>query len=449
MPDPAADRLRSWERVGLALLTVLVVGLGALTVVRSAFQSNPKTDFQVYARAAWAVLAGEDVYDVMDDNGWHYAYPPPFAVFLAPLASPYKFLPQDGYVPFAVSAGIWYAISVAAAFYAVHAMAGAVLPGVRRGTRGWWWARMVPLYVCAGGIGHTLGRGQVNTVVVALAAAGFAAAVRNRRFAGGAWLASAAVLKIIPTLLVLYPLARRDGRALAGAAAAVVALIGVVPAAVWGVDGAVAVNAKMVRVVLGPVFDKDGDQTRAKELHAVTATDNQSVQAAVQAWLHPDRATRPDHADPAAKAAHLAVAGAMLLVTVWVGFRRLTPAPADQLVYLGALFALMTVASPVSHMHYYAFLLPLTAGLWLRSLAARPGRLAADARTTRMLIGWGILTAVPLFPGPVFDRLRECGLGPVTTIALWAVGVAAIGRGRQADAAPAPHPLPQPLRRAA
>ncbi len=441
MPAPAAERLRIWEIVGLVLFAALATGIGVLTVIRSAYLENPKTDFGVFARAGWAVRTGEDIYDAIDDNGWHYAYPPPFAVAMAPLADPYRFLPRDGFLPFAASAGIWYALGVAALAYALHAFAGAVLPGLARGSRGWWYARMVPLYVCLGGIGHTLGRGQVNLAVLALAAAGFAAAVRNRRFAGGAWLAAAAVLKIIPTLLVLFPLARRDWRALLGAAAAVALLLGAVPAAVWGVDGAVAVNAKLVRVVLGPVFDKDGDQTRAKELHELTATDNQSVQAAVQAWVYPDRDARPAAAAPAAKAAHLAVCGGMLLATAWVGFRRLGAAPADQLVFLGLICAVMTVATPVSHMHYYAFVLPLVAGLWLRGTAARPGQVAADPRTTAVLAAWGILTAVPLFPGPVFDRLRECGLGAAATIGLWAVGMTALARARAARAEPAPLPL--------
>ena len=34
------------------------------------------TDLHVYLRAAWAVRAGADIYDVVDDNRWHYQYPP-------------------------------------------------------------------------------------------------------------------------------------------------------------------------------------------------------------------------------------------------------------------------------------------------------------------------------------------------------------------------------------
>lgn len=436
MPAPAADRLRPWERAGLVGLAVLLTAFGAVVVARSAFMANPKTDFQVYARAAWAVRTGADIYDVVDNNGWHYAYPPPLVVALAPLADPFPYAPRDGYLPFAASVGIWYVVSLLCLGYAVHAFAGGVLPHLERGSRAWWYARLVPVYLCLGTLGHTLGRGQVNTVVLALWAAGFAAVVRGARYAGGAWLASAAVLKIIPTLLVLFPLARRDWRGLAGAAAAVVVLVGVVPAAVWGVDGAIDVNAKLVRVVLGPVFSADGDQTRAKELHGVAATDNQSVQAAVQAWLYPDRDTRPERAVPAASLAHLGVNGLMILATAWVGFRRLTADPSDQLLFLGALAAVMTLATPISHMHYYAFVLPLVAGVWYRGLGKRPHAVVPDRRTVAVVAAWAVVTSIPLFPGPVFDRLRECGVGAAATIGLWAVGLRAVGRAPAAVAKP-------------
>src|SRR5439155_18381957 len=147
--------------------------------------------------------------------------------------------------------------------------------------------------------------------------------------------------------------------------------------------------------------------TLQQELHGAKSTDSQSVQAAVHAWLHQDFDTRPDQADPLAKWAHLASAGLMLAITLFAT-RRLTPEPADQLVFLGTLCTLMVLATPVSHMHYYAMVLPLVCGLWLRGLKGRPGAIAADIRTTVVLLIWGIMTAIPLLPGPAFDRLREC-----------------------------------------
>lgn len=414
------DRLRKWERIGLALLAVLSISFGVLVTLRSAYMHNPKTDFQVYARAGWAVRSGTDIYDVMDNNGWHFVYPPAFAIAMAPLADPYPILPRDGYLPFALSVGIWYTISLFAIGYTAHVLARAVRPGLVPQSRAWWCARLIPVLLCFGALGHTLGRGQVNTVVLALIAAGFAATMRGRTFLGGAWLATAAVVKIIPAALVLFPLARRDRRGLLGAAAAVVVFVAIVPGLVWGPTGVRDVNVKMMQVVLGPVFS-DSDQTRSKELHGMTATDNQSVQAAVQAWLHPDRETRPARAVPAATLAHLGVTLGMVLATAFVGFRRLGPSPADQLIFLGCLCAVMVLATPVSHMHYYAYLLPLVAGLWYRG-----GRI-----THTVLIGWAIATCLPLFPGPIFDRLRECGLGGAATLILWVVGIQAIAQSKR------------------
>ena len=426
MTDP--DRLRPWERAGLCAGLLLVVAFGALVEVRSAFQTTRRTDLGVYTRAGWAALHADDLYRHVDDHGWHYCYPPPFAVLMMPLAEPYQVLPQDGYVPFPVSVAVWYAVSVGCLAYAVHAFARAVLPAERPGSRRWWYARVVPVYVCLGGVGHTLGRGQVNLFVAALIAAGFAASVRGRRYASGAWLAAAASVKVIPGLLVLDPLLRKDWRALAGGAAAAVVLLGVVPGLVWGPAGAVTLNRQMVEVVLAPAVASGGDTARAEELHGAKATDSQSVRAAVQAWLYPDRETRPDTPDPRANAAHWLSGGLMLAVTLAVAVRHRPSAPADRLVLLGCLCVLMLLLTPVSHMHYYAFALPLVAGLWLRGLSRRPGGLRADARTLAVLAGWGLLTAVPLFPGPVFDRLRECGLGPAATIALWAVALVALAR---------------------
>src|SRR5439155_13554060 len=186
----------------------------------------PKTDFQVYARAAWAVRAGQDIYSHTDNNGWHYVYPPAFAVLLAPLADPYPFMPSDGFLPFWLSVAVWYAFSAICICYAVHVLANAVLPDAVRGSRRWWYARLVPVLVCLGGIGQTAARGQVNLLLVALVAAAFAATVRGRRLASGACLAATAVLKIIPALLVLFPLVRRDWRALAGGVLAAIVLLG-------------------------------------------------------------------------------------------------------------------------------------------------------------------------------------------------------------------------------
>jgi len=416
------------EKLGLAFLVLLFTGLGVTTVLRSAFMSSPKTDFQVYARAAWAVRTGADLYAVSDNNGWHYIYPPAFAILMVPLADPYPFMPHEGYAPFWLSAGIWYLIGLAAAIYSVHAFAEVVLPDAVRGSRRWWLARLGPFVVCLGGIVLTISRGQVNTVLIGLVAAGFAAAMRNRRTASGAWLASAAVLKIIPAILVLFPLMRRDYRALAGGIGTAALLLFALPAAVWGVNGAVEANRRTVDLVLAPVLSKEADQSRQRELHGANSTHSQSVQAAVHTWMYPDRSTRPEVVSPIAKWAHLLSAALMLGATLLVAWRRLTPQPADQLLFLGCLCALMMLITPISHLHYYAMVLPLVCGVWLRNFALNPNAETADRRTVALLAAWGIITSIPAIPGEPFGWLREAGLGTAATIALWAYSLRNIGR---------------------
>lgn len=426
MPDRSSERLYRLEKAALVAGVILVVAFGVLTEIRSAFQHTRKTDAGVYFRAAWAARTGRDLFSVTDDNGWHYCYPSAFALVLVPLADPPADADRTGYLPYELSVAIWYLVGVCCAGWSVHVLASCVLPDAVRGTRRWWYARVIPLDLCLGGIGHTLGRGQVNLLVVALIAASFAAIVANRRFRGGMGLAGAVCVKIIPGLLILYPLVRRDRSTLLGVVVGGVLLLGIIPALWWGGRGMIEGNRKLVELVLMPGATGTGDQTRAEELTETKSTDSQSFVAAIHAWQYPDRESRPDNASRNARLIHLALAGGLTLITVGVGWRRLGDAVGDQLTYLGCLAVVMLLASPVSHMHYYVFALPLVAGLWLRSLAQRPQSICADPLTTTMLTFWAIATALPLLPGPLFDYLRERGWGIFATLIVWAFGLSLI-----------------------
>ncbi|MBY0513181.1 MAG: DUF2029 domain-containing protein [Gemmataceae bacterium] len=442
---PGDRPLYRYEKFGLVLVGLLIVGYGAITEVRSAFLSFRHTDFNCYTHAGWAVRSGADLYGELAVNGLPYTYPCTFAVLMVPLAEPPPWVPNDGtYVPFAVSVAIWYVVSVAFGMWAVHLLAAAVLPGAARGSRRWWYARTVPFYACIGGIGFSLGRGQVNVLLVAMFAAMFAAAVRGRRTASGMWLGGAIALKLIPAFLVLFPVVRRDWRSGVGAAALAVAL-GVIPVAVWGPPRTVELHTFFVKYVVLAGTMGGADQPVGKALTETTATDSQSFQAAIHHLRHWDlpREERPLNASPGTRLAHLAISGALTLATLWVAYRRLTPDPSDQLVFFGCLCGLLMVVAPVSHMHFYAFVLPLVAGLWLRGLALRPGEVSAPLKTTLAVAGWGVATALPLFPGVPFDQLRECGFGAAATVALWAVGLRAIGRppAKPVVAVPTPGPV--------
>src|SRR5262245_21599731 len=102
MPPAAGDRPPyRWEWAGTVACGLLLLGFLAIVEIRSAFlSSNRKTDLGVYLRAAWAVRTGADLYRVTCDNGWHYVYPPAFAVVMAPLADAPKGQPREGMLPY-------------------------------------------------------------------------------------------------------------------------------------------------------------------------------------------------------------------------------------------------------------------------------------------------------------------------------------------------------------
>ena len=110
-----------WSRSLVALVVYLPI-LAART-------AHNLGDVQVFFRAAWAVWTGYPLYQVVDVHGWSYHYPPIFAILMGPFADPLPGYPGLSWaLPFAVSVGVFYALSIAAML-----LAGACLgKGARR-----------------------------------------------------------------------------------------------------------------------------------------------------------------------------------------------------------------------------------------------------------------------------------------------------------------------------
>jgi alpha-1,2-mannosyltransferase len=419
--DPRDGPLRPWERAGLGLVLIATVAFGVLVERRAAFSAVRMTDVGVYLRAGWSVRTGADVYSIPDDRGWHYAYPPVFAVLMVPLADAPADVPRDGMLPYAVSVAIWYAASVLAMWFAADRAAAALGPEVRYSRR-WWYRRVIPIYVLIAPIGSTLARGQVNLFLLALCAGWYADLANGRRFRSGLWLAGAVCLKLFPAYLAVLPLRRRDGRALAGLAAGLVVGIVIVPGLVWGPTGAVAVNRRLVDAVILPGLGAGGDPTRDLELMNVTATDNQSIQAIVHNYRHWQR-PRPTHPDPATKLAHVLIAGGLTLATLLIGARVETDR-LRLLVVVGALVLLLAVCSPVSHLHYPCLALFLVMGLVESSWRRHPDRLLPDRATLAVLAFAALCFTLPMIP--VWEHRREAGLPLLGVLVLWGAGMARI-----------------------
>src|SRR5438132_9514831 len=118
--------LSRWERRGLAAMVVGCVVFGCLVEYRSAFLSRRMGDLGCYLRGAWAVRVDGELYDVQDDNHWHYNYPPLLAILMAPLADPPAGADHTNMVPYAASVAIWYVFSVLCLMAAVHLLASAI-----------------------------------------------------------------------------------------------------------------------------------------------------------------------------------------------------------------------------------------------------------------------------------------------------------------------------------
>jgi alpha-1,2-mannosyltransferase len=443
---PPYDRpLTLWQRLSIGVVVSGLLGLGVLVEVRSAFLQRHMTDLGVYLRAAWAVRAGDDLYAITDDNGWHYHYPPLLAIALVPLADPPAGADGQGVLPFAFSVALWYVFSLICLAAAVHELAGALEQtntgaAPPAGSRRWWALRVLPVLICLPAIGHTLARGQVNLLLLWLLC-GFTAAVLRRQSArAGAWLAAAICLKVIPAFLLVYPVWRRDLRFLAGTAGGLVAGLVLIPALVFGPTRTWNYFQEWDRALRAPALAAGTDQSRAKELIEVTATDSQSFLAMIHNTLHLDRNARPHQASARVKAVSWIVSLVLTALTLLIaGQSRQRSAP-QEVILLGSLFLMMVLTSPVGHLHYFSLLLPLVMGM-LAFIWQTP-------RSRRVEFGWrvffGLVVVAMIIPHlPGMELTRDIGLASYGALSLW-LGALLLMRAQQSpDASVALPGLPE------
>jgi hypothetical protein len=420
-PAPT-DPLTRWEVWGLVAIGIAFVVFGDLVEMRSAFLSKRMGDLDCYLRAAWAVRSGADLYAVTDDNGFHYNYPPLLAILMAPLADPPAGADTSGMFPYPVSVRLCYAFSLVFLVLAVHWLAGALEAATGQvsppGCRRWWALRLWPVLACLVPIGHTLMRGQVNLLVLALLCGAVAAVLRGRSFRGGLCLAGAICIKIIPAFLLVFPLWRRDGHFLAGCAAGLAVGLAVVPVAALGPSRAWDCYDKLYTVLIAPALGTGTDQSRADELTTTKATDSQSFLAVIHNTQYPIYSERPAQPSDAVRHISMLLGGALTLLLLTAG--RHVHDPLSVVLLWGGLILNMLLLSPVCHLHYFSLAVPLVMALmavrWERrsGLALGPGLIALFAFST-------VANVLPHLPG--LNLLRDGGVAMYAAVALWLVGL--------------------------
>ncbi len=436
-------------------MPIVLLVFGAITVKRSVYADSRKTDAGVYFRAAWAVSAGIDPYIIVDDNGWSYTYPPPFAVASLPFSEPPIVQGADGKpatdprgwsgIPYTPAVIIWYILGCIPLILACEWLARSIalsspcseVRNMPRFCRRWWQDRLIPAVICIVGIGSTLGRGQSNTMLLLCIVGLIWWSLRGRSFRAGLWIAAAAAIKVFPAFLGLFALLRRDWRMVAGCFVGGFLFLAVLPACVVGPARAWELNRRFLQVMILPNatdFAGTGSgehDAKVKEFQRVR--DNQSIAVIVHAALNlsdvkrlSDMENKEVESDPIAKIAHAVIGGGMVLLSIFAWWRlHRQKNPWETLLTVGMLTCVMMAISPVCHLHYFMLGIPLVGALWAiwleRGPTGQPGPL--------MWLFFGIYFALNLIPRfgdgafEVFRVTRFLGLAQYGNLLLWAAGL--------------------------
>lgn len=445
LPFPP-ERLNRLDRICLSAFAVALLVLAGLVVSRSSLLDRRCGDWNVFARAAWAARSGTDLYDVTDDNGFHYLYPPTFAILLAPLADAPAGAARDGLMPYPLTVLYWYYFNVFCLGVSAHWLACAVESSSPvwsrpdwRGSRGWWGLRLWPILACLPPVGHTLIRGQVGTLLLLLLSGMILASVRRKSWQAGGWLACAICLKLIPALLLIYPLVRRDLKFLAGCAGGLFIGAVVIPVAVRGPEQTWRDYQKWNQVMIAPAVAGGTDTSRAEEVLNVTATDSQSFLAMLHNTTYLERSTRPRRASSLTRWLARLAGGTLLLSVLAASWRFIRPrsgnsqpdAPAT-LIAWGALIEVMLLASPVCHLHYFCLSAPLVAGL-IAVAWKNQGRPPLGVPLSILIALHIAANTVPHIPG--MEVWRDVGLAGYAAVGLTVTAIVVLWRRRSADEA--------------
>jgi len=301
----------------------------------------------------------------------------------------------------------------------------------RRFSRRWWALRTWPLLILLPAIGDSQSHGQVNLLIVFFLCCVAASILKGRRFRAGLWLSAAICVKLIPAILLAFPLWRRDWRMLYGSAIGLLAGLILVPLVVLGPERTVSSYRSFYQeiVIAGISFDPGG--SLGKELTGIRSTNSNSPMVVLHNLMNPDRNSRPNVAHPGVRAAHWTIAFITLAITLlasgWKGrwYSGKVDATMAEVSFFCAFIPLMFMTSPVFHPHYVSMAVPLVMVLivilWERySYGHIPRRWKA--------VFWfiavsNLLTSIALGP---FLYFREFGLVLLSTVTLWVATLIAI-----------------------
>lgn len=434
------------ERWALVALLILSIGFGAITLARSAFMHSRHTDADVYFRAAWAIRAGADPYRVTDTHQWHYHYPPLLAILLVPLADPPEDAPpgtESAPISYPLAVALWYLLNLVMLGWASHGLASAietsssqpVYRDIRPFERRWWQGRLLPLLICLPTVGYSLGRGQVNSLLLLSLCGMSAALLRRRPLRAGVWLALGACVKPYLAVLLLYPLIRHDWRFFRGFGLGALLGLVLIPVLALGPARTADLYRSFYELRLAGLVTGQMHGDIEAELNPLRGQFPTYGLALFKA-LHPDPGQWPEQIPPAYRRFELALGGTLLLLTLGV-IRRATrvaqalsappriagPGGAGRLMDIlapGALLLVLLPAIPTCKPHYY-----LLAVLPVMGLLAVLGERRGGPGVARLWwLGFALYGGANGLSELVqVQFLHAGGMAPIASLLLWLVCV--------------------------
>jgi hypothetical protein len=353
-------------------------------------------DVQVFFRAAWAIWTGYPLYEVTDNHGWTYHYPPTFALLLGPFANPLPGYPQPAWaLPYAASIAIWYVFNALCAILSVHLWARALeryAPlQAEAFWQAWWMLRLAPLLALAPYIGASLERGQPSPLLLLLIVAFFVLYVGDRLVLASLSLAFAITIKVFPLFLLIIPFLRRDWPFMLFTAGWCALLLVALPIVCLGPATTLDLYRAMWTEHLSGIISGSMSARIASEVSpgayasvsVGAALARIAAGAAFYAAPLPNWASAVQYLLDAALVASVALLG-------YGGFwnlRRLQPAKGYSLLVAGAvLFAAVPLMISVAKPNYVVFVLPL-----LALLVVEAWRRTGRQTLTRSMIGWTLI----------------------------------------------------------
>lgn len=367
------EPLNNKQKIGLSALLLLIILFGMWVELRGAFLKRPMTDLGVYLRAGYAVRENIDIYSITDDNGWHYVYPPFFAILMSPIAHPPKDADTSGYIPYKFTVGFWYVLTFALGILGIHLLAN-TLEKTTENTKlknpivfsqQWWALRIIPLLIMLPAIGRSQMRGQVGLIIAFLFCIIASNILNKKRFMAGAWLAVASTIKVIPAFIFILPLWRRDKLMMLGGGIGFLFTLLIIPLLVFGFDKTLTSYDTFYNEVLIAGVKGSTDSSRGDELTCISCTDSNSPMAIIHNIINPDKTTRPREAIPIVRQLHWLIGFILLaLLLFYVDFKNISWKSSNvqntpsEIIFMGCLAIIMCLISPVFHPHYVSMLVP-------------------------------------------------------------------------------------------